>query len=66
MVGRSRDCLVSIRHGIAVLITELGEAKAVELVRVWVYLFIRIDSIDREPHHCIRRDGHAIGEREGT
>ena len=66
LFSRSCDCLVPGHHHVALLVTELREAKAVELLGVWVYLFIGMNRIHRERHVRIRGDGHAVRKREGT
>jgi len=42
------------------------EAKAVKLFSICIYLFVCVDSTLRKGQRGIRRDGYAIGKREGA
>jgi len=53
-------------RGIALPFTKLQEAKTVEFFRVRVYFSIGVNSTERKRYERSRRDGHAVGEREGA
>jgi hypothetical protein len=59
-----RDHPVLTHHGIALPITKLREAKAVEFLRVRIDFPIRVDRTEWERHECTGWDGHAVGEPE--
>jgi len=58
------NCLVRSHHDIALLFTNLGEAKPVEFIWVRVYIPIRVKRTLRERHERSRWDSHPVGERE--
>lgn len=60
------DRLVPGHCVLPLLVAELREAKAVELLSVWVYRFICMDSMDRKRDDRICGNGHAVGKGEWT
>jgi len=64
--GRSCDRLMPRPHDITLFVTELREARAVEFLSVRVYLFVRMDSMDRERNDRVCWNGHATGKCEGA
>ena len=60
------DRLVPSHRNTFLRVTVPQEVKAVKLFSICIYLFVCVDSTLRKGQRGIRRDGYAIGKREGA